>query len=247
MRVVQITALAIALFAAVLFINSCDKERIVESTERVTEYIQLPPDTVTVTVTVFDTDTVFQTDSIYMNSTDTVRIHDTIRTTVTVIVHDTVVTVQHHYDTTIVLDTVVQIVNHYDTTVVTDTILRTQCNPSAITAIGAMASKTDPMVIDFINQEFGFDDGWVLYLSPEMMDVTQVSTNVYDIYGYIDYWTPDWSGFYPFEMGWRLTYISGDPANPNSWQMVEPPSTTSSHQNGLKRVNRSVPIQQIQR
>ncbi len=247
MRVVQITALAVALLAVALFSNSCDKEKIVQSTEKVTEYIQLPPDTVTVTVTVTEKDTVFLTDSIFVGETDTVRIHDTIRTTVTV--HDTVITVQHHYDTTVVLDTVVQVqvVNHYDTTVVIDTVLRTQCNPSAITAIGAMASKTDPMVIDFINEEFGFDDGWVLYLSPEMMEVIQVSTNVYDIYGYIDYWTPDWSGFYPFEMGWRLTYVSGDPANPASWQMVEPPAGTSSHRSGLQRVDRAVPIQQIQR
>jgi hypothetical protein len=60
---------------------------------------------------------------------------------------------------------------------------------------------------------------------------------VYDLYGYIDYWTPDWSGYYPLEFGYRLTFTGTDPTNPNDWDITEAPATGSSpHPGGLRIV-----------
>ena len=206
------TVLALLLLAA-----GCEKEKIVESTEYIhdVEYIQLPPDTVTVH------DTVVVNDSVTVHDVDTVTVLDTVVVTNTVFVHDTVVTVQHHYDTTVLIDTVtVQ-----------------QCTPNQNLAYTALESYSDELVIEFINQEFGYTDGWVFYLSAFQCEMTPRSASVYDIYGYIDYWTPDWSGYYPLEFYWRMTFTGGDPADPNNWDISEPPATVpSEHVPGVRVV-----------
>ncbi len=207
----------ILLFAAIAFVvASCDKERIVESTERThdTEYVQLPPDTVLLT------DTIYINDSVMVNHTDTV--------TVTVHTTDTL------YQTNYVYDTVVTVQNHYDTTVVVDTVQTLQCNPNELLAVQAMEYHSDPQVIDFINQQFGYNDGWVFYLSTFQLDLTAQSSTVYDMYGYIDYWVPDWSAYYPLEFYWRMTFTGGDPADPDNWQIAEPPAAVSGHQPGVR-------------
>jgi hypothetical protein len=206
----------ITILLLVLLSAGCDKEKIVESTEYVhdVEYIQLPPDTV------FHTDTVVVDDSVTIHDVDTVIIRDTVVQEIhiydtlvidhTVTVHDTVFTVQHHYDTT----------------VVTDTLVMQQCTPNQNLAYTALENYCDALVIQFINEEFGYTDGWVLYLSAYQSEVTRQSESVYDLYGYIDYWTPDWSGYYPLEFYWRMTYTGGDPADPDNWEIGEPPAGT---------------------
>ena len=221
------TVLALAAMLPLILLAlmiSCSKEKIVENTEYVhdIEYVQLPPDT----IIHFDTLTV--NDSVTVNHLDTLivldtivqvnQVHDTVIVNHTVTVHDTVVTVQHHYDTSFVVDTVtVQ-----------------QCNPNQYLAYTAMQIGADQQVIQFINQQFGYTDGWVLYLSSEQVELTRQSANVYDIYGYIDYWTPDWSGYYPLEFFWRMTFTDGDPADPSKWQMSDPPATSPSRQPGVR-------------
>ena len=208
--------------------TGCDKERIVTSTEVVhdTKYIELPPDTV------FSVDTVFSTDSVVVRATDTVRLHDTVR--VTTVVHDTVVTVRNFYDTVTV------------TVTVTDTVVKTQCLPNAVTAIAAMQAQTDPLVLEFILAELGLSDGWVFYQTNTQMEVMQASSNTWDIYSYVDYWAPDWSGYYPLEIYWRLTFKSGDPANPNNWQMTDPPTGVSGHRAGMATVSKAVIVKPLQ-
>jgi hypothetical protein len=227
----------IGIAAVLLTAAGCDKEKIVESTEIVkeTQYIQLPPDTIV------RVDTVFRRDSVTVR--DTVIIHDTIiqpsGSVDTVTVIDTVIRVVNHYDTIVTIDTVVTIQHHYDTTIVIDTVVNSECGPNAFFATTALQYHTDPLVIDFINQEFGYDDGWVFYLSAWQSGYAVQSSKVYDIYGYIDYWTPEWDGYYTLEYYWRMTYVSGDPANPDNWRMTEPPSTamaTTHHQAGLRLV-----------
>jgi len=231
--------------------TGCNKEKIVESTEyiRETEYIEQPPDTVTVhdtitqTVHYYDTttliDTVFQTDNVFdtMIVVDTVYESDLVYDTI--VVTDTLVTVVNYYDTTTTVDTIYQIdpvydtvvqfdtivtvEHHYDTTYSVDTVGVSQASPVALLAYTAMQYYSDPIVLEFINQEFGETDGWIFYMSIYQNEVAYPSTGVYDFYGQIDYWTPDWSGFYPFEYYWRLTYVSGDPADPRNWGMSDPP------------------------
>jgi hypothetical protein len=223
------------LLVAFFWIAGCDKEKIVNSKEYIhdTKYVEVPPDTIIVI------DTVFNNDSVLVHRVDTVRIidvdtvirvttvHDTIRITTTV--HDTIRTVQ----------------NHYDTIVVHDTIVRNQCSPNAITAIAAMESQTNPMVLEFISSELGLSDGWIFYQTPEQMEVTQVSTTVYDIYSYVDYWAPDWSGYYPLEIYWRMTYISGDPAIPANWQMSDPPAAAAGNPGGIKSISRTTSVRSL--
>lgn len=151
-------------------------------------------------------DTVYRVDSVF--SSDTVTIH----TTDTVIVFDTVVQVEYIHDT----------------------VLTYQCDPNEYLAIAALQYYTDPLVIELVNQEYGYDDGWVFYLSSFQLDLNPVSSDVYDIYGYIDYWTPDWSGFYPLEFYWRLTYTGGDPADLNNWQLSEPISAAADRRPGVR-------------
>lgn len=218
----------LVLLAGLILSLGCDKERIVQSTEYVHDIQQ-------VVDTVFKVDTIFRSDSIVVQRVDTVKqvtqVHDTVR--VNVIVHDTVVTTRTYHDTV--------------TVVVTDTVVRTQCLPNTSLAIAALQSQTNPLVLDAINTELGIADGWILYLADEQMNVAKVSSNVYDIYGYIDFWLPDWSDYYPLEFYWRMTYVSGDPASPGNWQMTEPPAAVSGHQPGVRPMPKTALDQQIQR
>jgi hypothetical protein len=184
-----------------LVVAGCDKEKIVETTEYIhdVEYVELPA--------------------------DTVFVNDSVHTTDTLILYDTVVQVEQVFDTVFVHDTV--------TNVIVDTVLNNQCTPNEFLAMGALEYYTDPLVLEFINAEFGYSDGWIFYLSAFQSEFTKQSANVFDLYGYIDYWTPDWSGFYALEYYWRLTFTGGDPANPNNWQMSEPPGGVSGYQNGV--------------
>ncbi|MEW5795054.1 MAG: hypothetical protein AB1772_01710 [Candidatus Zixiibacteriota bacterium] len=229
---VIISTLAVLLVIALA--AGCNKEKIVENTEYVhdIEYIQLPPDTIIQfdTVVVEDSVTVHEVDTVMVIDTvvQVTHVYDTVVVTQTVTIHDTVFTVQHHYDTTVVVDTVVTL----------------QCNPNQYLAFTALEYHTDPLVIQFIYQQFGYNDGWVLYLSAHQSEITRRSADVYDIYGYIDYWTPDWSAYYPLEYYWRMTFTGGDPADPNKWNISEPPTgAPSGHQPGVRMAPKASPIQ----
>jgi hypothetical protein len=210
--------IALTVLLSLALIAGCDKERIVESTEYIenTEYIEVPGDTV------FRVDTVYSGDSVVIIETDTV----TVNITDTVTVTDTVVQTDH--DTVTIIDTVVTVENHYDTTVIIDTVETVLYSPNEYLAIAAVHYFNDPLVIDLVNQEFGLTDGWIFYLSSFQLDLTKQSSDVYDIYGYIDYWTPDWSAYYPLEFYWRVTYTGGDPGDPNNWTLSNPPGATSA-------------------
>ena len=189
----------------------CDKEKIVTTTETITEieYITTPPDTVTVT----HTDTVFQnggTDTVTITITET----DTVFQTNTIYVTDTVTVTNTVY--------------------VTDTVETTSNTPNEFYAYTAMQYHSDPEVLAFINAEFGIADGWVLYLSTYQSLVENPGAGIYDFWGFIDYWTPDYTGYYPIEYGWRITYNGGDPSNPNNWTLSEPPASGVSSNQGLK-------------
>ena len=211
---------SLTVVALILLVAACEKEKIVESTEYIhdVEYVELPPDTV------YQTDTIFDHDSVAVHTTDTVH------------VFDTVVQVNHVYDTVLVHDTVVTVQHHYDTTVVVDTVLKTQCDPNEHLAMAALQYYCNPLVLEIVNQEFGLSDGWMFYLTTFQVDLTRQSAGIYDIYGYVNYWATDWSGYYPLEYYWRLTYTGGDPADPNNWQMAEPPTATSAHPPGVRFV-----------
>lgn len=202
MRRILIIAISLSTFLALSFLTGCDKEKIVESTEIVkeTEYIALPPDTV------------FQTDTVFVN--DSVAVHTT----------DTIIQVNYIYDTTIVYDTTTTVQNHYDTITVTviDTVMTGQCDPSEYTAMGALQYHCDPLVMQMILWEFGLTDGWIYYLTSNQLEFTQQSATVYDIYGYIDYWNANWTGYYPLEFNWRMTFTGSDPSDPTHWSMSEP-------------------------
>ena len=211
-------ATALLLTLAIMILSAgCDKQRIVENTEYVhdIEYVTLPPDTIihfdTVrvndSITLHDTDTIIHFDTVIQNHT----VHDTVIVNHTITVHDTVTTVQHHYDTVNTVDTVVTL----------------QCNPNEQLAFASMEPYVNALVIDFINQQFGYTDGWVFYVTQQQCNVVRQSANVYDLYGYIDYWTPDWSGYYPLEFGYRMTFGSGDPSVASNWQISEAPAQGS--------------------
>jgi len=198
---IVITVLAAS---SLLMAGGCDKEKITSSTEYVhdIEYVQLPPDTV--------------------YSTDTIHHHDTLKVAAdTVYRTDTVIQVQHHTDTLRIHDTVTTVQHHYDTVTVT------QCPPNGLLAYTACEYNSDLLVVEFIYENFGYSDGWVYYLSAFQSDIQQVSSKVYDIYGYIDYWTPEFDGYYQLEYYWRMTYTSGDPADPDNWTMSEVPGSTA--------------------
>jgi hypothetical protein len=228
-----------------LFFNGCDKEKIVQSTEYVHDikYIESPPDTV------FSFDTVLHHDTITFRTTDTLRevdtviqmkeVHDTVRTTVTI--HDTVRT------SVLVHDTVTAIRYHYDTLVVIDTVVRTQCSASAITAIAAMQYYTDEAVLQYAHEQYGLNDGYIFYLSSNQLYVSQVSSKVFDIYGYLEFYSTDWSQSSALEFYWRLTYSSGDPNDPNNWGMSDPPSAVSGYQPGIRATSEKSLARPIQR
>ncbi|MDH4035835.1 MAG: hypothetical protein OEV80_18740, partial [candidate division Zixibacteria bacterium] len=188
-------------------------------------------------------DTVYQTDPVY----DTVVVIDTIVTVVnhydTTTIVDTIYQTDPVYDTTIIHDTVIVIQQIHDTTYTVDTVGGGQAQPIALLAYTALQYYSDALVIDAINAELGIDDGWIFYLSVYINEVTYPSEGVFDIYGGIDYWTPDWSGFYPFEYYWRMTYVSGDPADPRNWQMSDPPAGIAPGKTpGVNRATARSPI-----
>lgn len=196
----------------VLLVAGCDKERIVESTEivREIEYIELPPDTVIIY------DTVVTFDSVTIQATDTLTVYDTVIVTIT--------------------DTVTTVFVQYDTTIVTDTVVLASNEANELLAKGALEFYVDPLILEFAYQRFGLNDGWVYYLSAWQMDFTRRSAGVYDIYGYIEYWALDWSGYYPFEFYYRLSHTGGDPADVTNWQLGEPFVSPAGHNPGLKSV-----------
>ena len=209
------------LVLSLTLVLGCSKEKTVTSTEYVhdIEYVETPPDTV------FRMDTVVTHDSVLVYAVDTVVQFDTTIQTVV----DTVIQVHN------VIDTVVTVEQHYDTVTITDTVLTAQCTPNEHFAFAALQHYTDPLVIELVYEEFGLTDGWVLYLSEFQSDVTVQSSNVYDIYGVIDYWTTDWSAYYPLEYYWRVSFLGGDPANVENWELTEPPSSASAgSQPGLR-------------
>ena len=208
MRIPQSIGIVSALLMIVLS-GSCTKEKTITSTEYVHDIVQSPPDTI------FVLDTVFRIDSIQVPIMDTLLLVDTV--TVYSIIHDTVISVR----------------NFYDTVFVTDTVVKSQCAPSAVTAVMAMEIQTDPLVLEFVQRELGQSDGWIFYLTPAQMYVNKISANVYDIAAYVDYYAYDFSGDYPLEVGWRMTYISGDPAIASNWQMADPPAGVGGYSPGI--------------
>ncbi len=229
------------ILALLVVVAGCDKERIVESTEYIEqiEYVTLPPDTV------FRTDTVRQADTVVTYDSTTVRVTDTVIQID--YVHDTVVQVDYHHDTVTVYDTVHTVqyetdttyMYFFDTTYLVDTVTVNESSDNEHVAIGALQYYSNGLVIEFINAEFGLTDGWIFYLSTMQSDIQQVSTGVYDIYGFIDYWTPDWESYYPLEYYWRISYIGGDPAEADSWQISEPPDASPIYEPGLGIVSQA--------
>lgn len=206
----------IALFSILTLLVSlfgCEKEKLVESTEYVHEvqYVEMPADTV------YRVDTVFSPDSVTVEDPDTV------------FVPDTVIQVEFVYDTVEVVE------DHYDTVEITDTVEIKQCDPNQHFALAALEYYCDPVVLEIIRQDYGITDGWVFYLSEFQVYMAQQSSDVYDVFGYIDYWTPDWSGFSAFEYYWRMTFIGGDAADVNNWEMSLPPAATATYEPGLRR------------
>lgn len=224
------------ILAAFLWIAGCDKERIVNSKEYIyeTKYVELPPDTIN------HTDTVFSNDSVIIYRTDTIRVTDVDTIVRTNTVHDTV------RITTVVHDTIRTVQTYWDTLVVHDTIVRNQCAPNVTFAIAAMEAKTNPMVYEFIAGELGLNGGFIFYQTDSEMEVLQVSSTTWDIYSYVDYWAPDWSGYYPLEVYWRLTFSSGDPSNPNNWQMADPPTAVAGNASGISKVTRTTTVRPLQ-
>jgi hypothetical protein len=140
-------------------------------------------------------------------------------------------------DTIYVRDTTVTIQIQYDTVYVTDTVGGSGTglgSPNKFLAVTALQFHNDPLVIDFINQEFGYTDGWIFYLSTYQLQLIKQSDQVYDIGGYIDYWAPDWSGYYPLEFVWRMTHTGGDPADPLTWTISEPPAAVGEKNPGMR-------------
>ena len=173
------------------------------------------------------------TDTVYI--ADTVIINDPNGTTV--------------YDTTIIIDTIIQNNSQVDTVIqyVTqiDTVYSQTAAPSVHAAFTAMQAYTDQIVIDDITATVGYTDGWVFYLSAYQSYVDNPATNVWDFGGYIDFWAPDFSDFYAYEYGWRMSYTSGDPNDPNNWQMSEIPAGSPAGRSGLKKVDKTEPRQSI--
>jgi hypothetical protein len=87
-----------------------------------------------------------------------------------------------------------------------------------------MVSQSDPLILAFLMQEVGENDGWVFHLSPSQMEITQISSSVWDIHSVVDYWAADWSGYYQIEMYWRVSSTGGDASDPDNWTLTDPPS-----------------------
>jgi hypothetical protein len=223
---VTIATVSLMILAGFL-VASCTKEKTVESTEYVHDikYVDSPPDTV------FFFDTVYRTDSVKVDGKDTVRIIDTIKVTTTI--HDTVRV------NSVIHDTVTTVKTHYDTLVVRDTVIKTVYAPSSALAVTAMEIQTDPLVLTDISSQGEATDGWVFYLTPEQMSITQVSTGVYDIDAYLIYYTSDFSSEYAYEVYWRMSYKSGDPAISTNWTMADPPTAAPGKSPGIRTASKS--------
>ena len=209
------------------FVSCENRERITE-TEYVHDikYIESPPDTVLRIDTLYNFDTLVHYDTVFSGGGDTVLQYDTVMQIDTIYSSsiDTVTITEVVYDTTRVYDTVNVINTVYDTVIRVDTVTQQACAPFVQFAFAALQYHADGEVIAFINSEFGYDDGWVYYLSIAMSDVSSPSTGVYDFYGYIDYWAPDFSGYYPLEYYWRISFTGGDPSDPDNWNLSDPPA-----------------------
>ncbi|MDF1543926.1 MAG: hypothetical protein P1R58_02350 [bacterium] len=168
-------------------------------------------------------DTVFLSDTVLIDNPNGTTVYDT------TILHDTI----SFSDTVMVYDTVIQTVTQVDTVI-------SQTNgPTVQAAFLAMQAYTDIVVIEDITATVGLTDGWVFYLSAYMSYVDSPGTGVYDLAGYIDFWAPDFSDFYAYEYGWRMTYISGDPGDPNNWQVGEIPGASPIGKPGLNRIEKN--------
>ncbi len=229
-------------------IYGCDKERIVTTTETVheTEYIELPQDTILMTDSFFvnttDTFQLISTDTFFVNTTDTFQLISTdtvtINTTDTMTIYDTL------HITHILIDTVEMYQTLYDTVMVTvtDTVVQDNQTADEYYAYTALQFHTDPAVLQFINSEFGIAEGWIFYLSTFQNTVANPSAGVYDFTGFIDYWVPDWSSYYPLEYAWRVSFNGGDPSNPSNWSLSDPPGVVSGQDAGISLVKERVNI-----
>jgi hypothetical protein len=139
----------------------------------------------------------------------------------TIYVSDTTVTVRIQYDTVYVTDTED---SFGDGVVLTNELL----------AVAALQYHNDPLISDFVASEFGYTEGSIFYLSTCQLQVRNQSNQVYDIGGYVDYWAPDWSGYYPLEFVWRMTHTGGDPADPLNWTISEPPGAVGGMDPGMR-------------
>ena len=175
-------------------------------------------------------------DTVFNNSTDTLIITENIYDTVTVI--DTVNVTNNIYDTVTVIDTVNITNNIYDTVTVTvnhyDTTTISQCDPFVQFAFAALQYYGDAEILNLINSLFGYNDGWVYYLSISQSDLQSPSYGVYEIYGYANYWTVGFASYYPLEYFWRVTYLGGDPSDPDNWKLSDPPNRSSGKTGGVK-------------
>ncbi|MFC1475084.1 hypothetical protein ACFLQG_00415 [Candidatus Zixiibacteriota bacterium] len=212
----------ILILTTLLLFSGCGKDKIVESTEYVKEieYVESPPDTI------FQVDSIFVTDSVLTVDSISVYIVDTI------LISDTVLQVNNIYDT----------VQLYDTINIIDTVNTVQYIPNEFSAFSALEYYNNTEVLNIVYTELGLSDGWIFYLTSFQSDISIVSSDVYDIYGFIDYWAPDWSGYYPLEYYWRMTYNGGDPGDPNNWTMNEPPNAVADFTPGVRIVERSTVI-----
>lgn len=215
-----------------VLIFGCEKEKIITSTEYIhdIEYLEGPTDTVFVMDTLVRVDTLVQHDSTIVYTHDTIIIVDTIVVAST----DTLFITEYVFDTVTVHDTVTVVETIYDTITIVDTVVMEENLPHVNLAFASMGYHADQEVLDFIKEAFGYSDGWVYYLSLAMTFTSSPSTGIYDFYGYIDYWTPDWSGYYLLEYYWRMTYLGGEPTDPNNWRLSDPPAGASGRAGGLK-------------
>ncbi len=232
---------AFAILMILLLIFGCDKERIVTSTEYIKEieYIEKPADTILVFDTLYTVDTLYQYDTTHTGSgTDTIIVFDTVYNSstdtliITENIYDTITVTNNIYDTVTVTnniyDTVTVTENHYDTTTIS------QCDPFVQFAFAALQYYGNAEILEFINTEFGYTDGWIYYLSITQSDLQSPSLGVYEIYGYANYWAVGFDAYYPLEYFWRLSYISGDPSDPDNWELSDPPARSSSKTGGVK-------------
>jgi hypothetical protein len=235
MRAILTIGIVVLVTLAALLAAGCSKEKTVESTQYVHDikYVEVPADTI------IKYDTIIRMDTVKIDGKDTVIVIDTVR--INTVTHDTVRVTSVVHDTVKVTSVVHDTVFTIKT--VHDTIVKTQYAANIMHAITAMEVKADTLVLQYVYSQLGENNGWIFYLSPEQMSLSQVSTGVYDIGVYIDYYAADFSGDYPLEASWRLTYKSGDPQNPNNWTMADPPTGVSGFPAGLRLSAKATPGQ----